>query len=107
MNDCGLVLGSLNLNRAGLRSVAGSVSRGRIIPMLAQAMSAIDAANHAQVDLRQFSPFRLIAVDHLNLAEISFDGIRAQVQFHSLCDAAMFTSSGLGDHLVEQPRPAV
>jgi hypothetical protein len=105
VNDCGLILGLLNLNPPGAKTIAGTISRGRVIPMLSQAMSVIDAAEMIDAaDLGELSAFRLIAVDQFNLAEIIFDGNRQAIRFHPNWEAQMFTSSGLGDHVVEQPR---
>lgn len=105
VNESGLALGLLNLTRPTAKRTAGTVSRGRVIPSLCSATSVIEAVEMIEKQtLKEHSPFRLIAVDPFNLAEIGFDGARTAVRFHPSWDCEMFTSSGLGDQLVERPR---
>jgi hypothetical protein len=56
------------------------------------------------VRLDDFAPFRLIAVDRTSIVEIVSDGIDPVIHSQSDWQTAMFTSSGLGDHRVDQPR---
>jgi hypothetical protein len=105
LNDCGLILGLLNLNLPAAKPKPGTISRGCMIPMFSRAVSVIEAAEMMDAaSFSDFSPFRVIAIDQSNLAEIIFDGDRQRIAFHPNWEAEMFTSSGLGDHVVEPPR---
>lgn len=92
-----------------LRPGSGAASRGEIIPGLLHCASLEElvAATEA-IDLEQFPPFRLLAVDQAAAFSLRSDGARA------VCERCawrpgplMFTSSGLGDALVESPRAAL
>ncbi len=116
----GLTLTLLNLNqrpdadRAADGPVArfGGTSRGLVIPRLIVCEAPDDAAEAlAAMDLREFLPFRLIAVGQgagagrPRIVECRWDGTGVGVVRHDgspIC----FVSSGLGDRLVE-PRLAL
>jgi hypothetical protein len=103
-SDAGLVLAVLNVND-GTRSV-GKVSRGRIIPQLLDSCSlreAIDAASEL-VSNYGFGKFRLIAIDRETCGQLRFDGRQIEISFGPTDLPMMFTSSGLGDSLVDPPR---
>lgn len=121
-SDTGLVLSLLNFNpcasvgpTAPCAAARGLVSRGLIIPEIIGAGSAaasLDALR--RLDLSDFAPFRLVAIesvpapgvaDSLSLPraiEARWDRGTLTTTVHP-AGASCFTSSGLGDHLV-QPR---
>ncbi len=107
VNTAGLVLGVLNANpmvkpanRPGLRS------RGEIVPGLLACDSVTAAlAEASQLDPRSLPPFRLVAIERDRLGVLLSDGERLTVQTLRRFDGPFLaTSSGLGDHIVEQPR---
>jgi hypothetical protein len=80
-------------------------SRGLIIPALL-ASDGLDEtlAAASSIDLRAFLPFRLIAAHETRVSAGTWDGDTFVVE-HFLLDAPLvFTSSSLGDHVVEPPR---
>ncbi|MBA4064811.1 MAG: hypothetical protein C0501_14080 [Isosphaera sp.] len=104
--DAGLVLAVLNGNPPGASRV-GTVSRGTIIPALLATGSPGDAVSAAEqeLELEAFAPFRLVAVGREVIASLVWDGRTAEIDSRLLGGApAVFTSSGLGDHLVTGPR---
>jgi hypothetical protein len=107
VNTAGLVVAILNsnpiarpTNRPGLRS------RGEIVPALL-ACSSVTAALAAASDIpaHEFPPFRLVAIERDRFVVVLGDSQRTTVQALRRFDAPFLaTSSGLGDHIVEQPR---
>ena len=104
VNDAGVAFTLLNVNPAEPRPHRrNAVSRGRVIPSIlhcespAAAQDALVSADH--------EPFRLIVVDGQARLECMWDGLCLRTSLRQ-CDGrpAMFTSSGLGDHLVTAPR---
>lgn len=64
----------------------------------------------AELTARDFPPFRLVLADEWAVASIYSDGVTLRVEApaeHSSTGAVLFTSSGLGDALVEPPRRAL
>ena len=106
-NDAGVVLALLNFNRPGSSDTPAPRSRGVIIPSLLGEASVWAVVGRARsLSPASFGPFRLAVLDRTDGAEVVSDG-------RTLCvrrvggdgDAAtLFTSSGLGDHLVRRPR---
>jgi hypothetical protein len=108
VNDAGLAMTLLNINSGSRvsKKKTHTLSRGSIIPGLLHcdtldatitAASALDAALYAH--------FRLILLDRHELAVLRSDG--RDILFMRcvrLVRPHLFTSSGLGDHLVEGPR---
>jgi hypothetical protein len=104
VTELGLGFALLNLNvQTGPQE---GRSRGGIIPPLL-ACRSVDEAAAALVDLPgwPYRPFRLI---------VAGDGVAIELRHgpalelrHSLTSPLMFTSSGLGDRLVEAPRRAL
>jgi hypothetical protein len=121
VNDFGVVLAVLNRN-ASSRSPGTptspspgtpkegpgeGLSRGTIIPKLLQADCAHDALTRArELSLHRYNPFRLILADRGSVASMTCDGSRPVIEDHPY-QPLLFTSSGLGDHFVEQPRRAL
>lgn len=111
VNDAGLVLALLNANPAPPATVGWLArSRGEIIPGLlhcgcpATALSAIEQA----LDYRHFAPFRLVLMGCGVLADVRWDGRDPMVASHLPgTSPRMYTSSGLGDALVDGPRRAL
>lgn len=115
VNDAGLCLTLLNVNphiRHEAWSSADSArrprSRGVIIPQLLRLTSVAEAVREAMaLPPRDFPPFRLVLVDEQSVATVFSDGetIRGGASIPCLTSApVMFTSSGLGDVLVDAPR---
>jgi transport and Golgi organization protein 2 len=107
VNDAGLVVALLNRHdgrpRDDLRRRAPS--RGLIVPAVLgcrRAMDAIDAA--CRLDLPSFAPFRLLATDGAEVALLTLDSGRPARMQLALTRPLMFTSSALGDDVVEGPR---
>jgi uncharacterized protein with NRDE domain len=107
--SAGLGFALLNLNQQNACGTAGSKSRGRIIPALLEESALDRAVEQAMaMDLDAFAPFRLVIVSEWELAEVVWNGMAAELARHEeLVDPAFFTSSGLGDWLVEIPRREV
>lgn len=106
------------VNQAGIlcvllnRTVAGGntrmnveLSRGTIIPSL-QGANSIDAAIDRMRQLKptDYAPFRLIVTDGRQIAEVTNTTNRLIVLKYPLRKPVMFTSSGLGDCLVDPYR---
>ena len=107
-NDAGLIFTLLNVNPRP-REGTPRQSRGTIIPALAVAASLAEAGDRlAALTLTDFAPFRLVMGDRSSCEERRFDGERCE---RNTLDARkkplMFTSSGLGDELVDGPRRAL
>jgi len=109
VNDAGLAATLLNVNPGhedGVRRTTPMRSRGPLVPQLMSCAHFDDAARlAAEVDLRAYPPFRLVLMDRTNIADFHSDGHSLRQSRARLEDAPlMFTSSGLGDALVEGPR---
>lgn len=99
-NDAGVVMALLNHNPAdAVPAPPGAVSRGTIIPSLLSG-EAIES-----LVPESYGPFRLLVLDKWSLEELLSDG--RELRFRA-CEIGekplLFTSSGLGDHVVERPR---
>lgn len=106
VNDAGLALAVLNVNPAGgaARRAAGR-SRGCVIPALLDADSPAEALGTAErLDYRPFAPFRLVLIGHGVVADVRWDGREPMVCSRLLGGPLLFTSSGLGDEVVDGPR---
>ena len=109
VNDAGLTFALLNANpprRLDLSDEPDRHSRGLIIPSLLHCFDADEAYElAAEIDPRRFPLFRLVICDGVFWADIRSDGwdVTPSIQrFNG--SPLMFTSSGLGDHVVERPR---
>ena len=106
-NDAGLVLALLNGNPPRPVPAKAVRSRGHIVPELLGCDSPADALNRFERLLQpsDFAPFRLVVLDYGLVADIRWDGRQSMVSNRLLGSSPLlFTSSGLGDHLVEGPR---
>lgn len=111
VNDAGLALTLLNAYPRPARELWAAaeallLSRGLIIPSLLHLDSvaaAVDAVRH--LDARQYPPFRLVLMDRGEVADVGCDGRALTVSRIEAPDAPLlYTSSGLGDQLVDAPR---
>lgn len=108
VNDAGLALALLNANPESPLAAAGGVrSRGAIVPALLDCASPAGALAELDRSLRyrDYAPFRLVLVGNGVAADVKWDGRQPMVMNRLLGGAPLlFTSSGLGDHLVEGVR---
>jgi hypothetical protein len=109
-SDAGFVMTLLNHNPGGARTVPVNDgvprSRGTIIPRLVRASSFDEAVEHAlHLRAREFQPFRLVILDMQSMCEIVSDGTTLRA-FRTATEGRplLFTSSGLGDELVDRSR---
>lgn len=118
INERGLIATLLNRNLPRGQDVApdsrrarpaGLRSRGEIVPHLLAAASLADARQVANsLAPSQYPPFRAVAHDLERGFELRSDGRALEMLDFSLAEAPLlFTSSGLGDHLVDPPRRAL
>ncbi len=107
VNDAGIVMGILNRNIGLTRGSRDPnvPSRGTIIPLLA-ACETLNEARRTALALcdRPFAPFRLIFSDYVFAVEFVSEPTGVNIREYLLTSPVMFTSSGLGDDLVEPPR---
>jgi len=112
VNDALVAASLLNVN-AGDRGPADGGrpprSRGAIVPEMMRFDCARDAADAiTNVEPRDYSPFRVVVVDSRAVFEVRSDGQSIEVAEIDQADRPLFfTSSGLGDALVEAPRRAL
>jgi hypothetical protein len=107
VNDAGLAMTLLNVNLGdGDQRAIRSSSRGSIIPALLACKTMTAAVAQASaLDPSCYAPFRLVLADGRETAELCCDGSRmGPAQRQPLGAPLLFTSSGLGDRLVEGPR---
>lgn len=111
VNDAGLALTVLNVTARPRNETAQARanpphSRGAIIPGLVDAGDLSAAVESAlRLDPTDYAPFRLVLVDDGFVAELRSDGQHlGLVRRSGLTTPRLFTSSGLGDGLVEGPR---
>jgi hypothetical protein len=106
INDAGLVLALLNVNPPALPPRRGRRSRGNMIPGLLPCGSLEEVQDRFDAfSLAEFPPFRLVAMHEGVVSERHFDGANLfQSESEPIVEPRMYTSSGLGDHLVEAPR---
>jgi hypothetical protein len=108
VNAAGLALALLNVNakKGPSATPAAAQSRGKIIPALLHADTPLSAAFSAlRLDPAQYAPFRLLLVNRRGGVEVHSDGTRIRLVVRiGLGRPRFFTSSGLGDQVVEGPR---
>lgn len=106
-NDAGLILALLNGNPPQPVRGKAARSRGHVVPELLGCNTPADALDRFERLLRpsDFAPFRLVVLGRGVVADIRWDGRQSMVSSRLLSGSpVLFTSSGLGDHLVEIPR---
>jgi len=108
VNDAGIAATLLNVN-IDLTAIAGGrqkASRGTLIPRL-MALETFDQVIEASAAIEPslYAPFRLVVVNGERVCSFYSDGQTLREE-HSFIknDPYLFTSSGLGDALVEGPR---
>ena len=108
VNDGGLAMTILNANPTAqpMGGKSSRLSRGTIIPSLLHCDGMPQALEFAaELKPADFPPFRLVLLNRSELAEWRSDGTRLElVTQQPVAAPVMFTSSGLGDDLVEGPR---
>ena len=105
LSDVGIALAVMNINPCDSPERSPRQSRGAIIPALLK-QDSLETMRDAvrRLYLEDFAPFRLVlaTADQVSVLEHR-DGTLHQAP-QSPDAPLMFTSSGLGDHLVEAPR---
>jgi hypothetical protein len=106
VNDAGLAFVLLNRNELPQEIRPELMSRGSIVPCLLHSddlPSALALARDLNGDC--FAPFKLIVSNRHEFAVIKGGQEPTRITDHGLlAQPVMFTSSGLGDHLVQGPR---
>lgn len=104
VNEAGLAIALLNGSPPGGE---GIVSRGRVVPRLLGSATVDEAVAGlvARVRPDEHAPFRLVITDGHDIVEARSDGTHLTGSRGRLGSRPrLFTSSGLGDGLVEPPR---
>jgi hypothetical protein len=106
VNDAGLAVALLNVNRLGGEKLVRRESRGRIVPSLLHCNRVNDAIQAAgRLQPARYPPFRLVIIDGRQWGEVLSDGQRIDVVTRPFDGTPLvFTSSSLGDDLVHLPR---
>ena len=105
VNDAGLAATLLNRTRSTDAQRIVARSRGLIVPLVMAAQCWGEAMLTADgIDPTSYRPFRLIIVRGSLVGEIVSDGRRLSSTAAALTGPRLFTSSSLGDALVEEPR---
>jgi hypothetical protein len=111
VSDAGLAAALLNVNaeRGGAARGSPTRSRGSVIPSLLGCDTLTQAVSRAtSLDAAAYAPFRLVLADREGWAELRSDGDEVRLlRRRPAAGPALFTSSGLGDRLVEGPRQAL
>ena len=110
VNDAGLAAVLLNRNDtpSGSTPRGGASSRGLIVPHLLGCRNLDEAwAQATALDDRLFEPFRVLLLQRGRLAVVTSRGGRLTADVSELSGPTMFTSSSLGDRLVDRPRRAL
>jgi hypothetical protein len=105
VNDAGLLFALTNRNPPG-PTPAAEASRGHLIPSLLDSGSVKEARRRlAFLRPTVYAPFRLVVLAPPELTVVTWDGSTYDGDYLPRVSApVLFTSSGLGDHLVEGPR---
>jgi hypothetical protein len=109
LSDAGVTLALMNLNPPHPSPKAPRRSRGAVIPALlsADVLESMCRAAMA-LPLPDFARFRLVLATLEEVAVLEHTGGPAlRITTRTLETPLLFTSSGLGDHLVEGPRRAL
>jgi len=107
-NTAGLVFTLLNAHTGRVESGPRRVSRGLVIPALADCASLEQTAARAtDLSASDYAPFRLLAMQGREVIELSTVQGAWRASTRSVSQPLLFTSSSLGDALVEGPRRAL
>src|SRR5262245_53657517 len=105
-NDAGVT--AVILNRSSETAVcaaASTISRGSIVPAVLACSSWAETIECAlALNPRVFDPFRLVIVNRRVAAVLSSNRERLSLKLTFLAQPIVFTSSSLGDRLVDGPR---
>jgi Transport and Golgi organisation 2 len=105
VNDDGLVVALLNRTVAGSEPRVLPQSRGSIVPTLLACPSIVRAVKACDaLDISRFETFRLVMAHRSTVAVVAGDGAHPSTELFPLLRPVMFTSSSLGDAIVETPR---
>jgi uncharacterized protein with NRDE domain len=110
VNDAGLAAALLNAYPAGVEAAVLTrqppLSRGTIIPTLLGSSSLDELVQRATaIDTSLFAPFRLVFADRREVVELRWAQSAMELKSREpLTRPMMFTSSGMGDELVDPPR---
>jgi hypothetical protein len=104
-NSAGIVFALLNVNSIPTASSSQYRSRGLIIPMVAEC-SSMDEIALGVDNIRQepFAPCRLLVADQDVVVVLSIGTGRREIEVYPVAHPLLFTSSRLGDALVDGPR---
>jgi hypothetical protein len=107
-NDSGLAIALLNRTSQRGEVPSSRRSRGLIIPSVL-GCDALDAAvdQAMRIDASTFEPFRLVFVQRSRVGVVASDGVTLLCERETIDRPRMFTSSSLGDHIVEAARRAL
>lgn len=112
VNDAGLAATLLNVYSKPFDAAArgrarqSGKSRGILVPRL-MACATLDETAEAcrSIDPGEFPPFRIVVLDEREIVHVRSDGARLRHEREALGERPhLFTSSGLGDAVVEPPR---
>lgn len=110
VNDAGLVMVLLNRHSRHSPAWTPTHSRGVLIPRLLGAGSLEMGVECARQQLEaadrdaRFDPFTLVMIQSQDLATVDYRDGATAVARQRLARPLLFTSSSLGDHVVEPPR---
>jgi hypothetical protein len=105
LSDAGIALAIMNINPRHPIHGTPRKSRGAIIPALLHADSLEQMRDVAGgLAFSEFAPFRLLLANSVETIICEHNGHTQRLSTLSLREPLLFTSSGLGDHLVEPPR---
>jgi hypothetical protein len=105
VNDDGLVAALLNRTAVEDGPRLSPPSRGSIVPALLACVSIARALNvYDALDLSLFQPFRIVLAHRSTVAVLAGPRTNSPAELFSLARPVMFTSSSLGDAVVERPR---
>jgi hypothetical protein len=106
-NDAGLVLVLMNRTYVALSAPGepSRQSRGTIVPALITHRRLEDVCTASmKLPFGRFEPFRLLAIQRSDVVSITSHGGAPVATFHTLDRPLLWTSSALGDAVVEAPR---
>jgi hypothetical protein len=110
VNDIGLTMALLNRRVNAASPPAPTLSRGTLIPQLLcagsldSAVALATAAVEPSGKTRRFEPFTLLMLHRRRAVVVEHHAAGTEIDERSLERPLLFTSSSLGDHLVDEPR---
>jgi hypothetical protein len=110
VNDAGLAMVLLNRHPRNAPASTPTESRGVLIPRLLGAARIETVVARARTELRSagahvpFEPFTLVMIQRHDVATVDYRAGTMAIMRRRLTRPVMFTSSSLGDELVDPPR---